>query len=167
MLMVFLCTCPPFLSSLDFFVSWIVTDTRIEMLEGQIEAHLGTLVDEQAQHMLRASGMLEIIGNLQQWEALRTQQGELSKFSGMAPEDLRAAAFHFDEFLSAANFSLLPQGDFLLSTRARLTVQTRATELVLDAYRRLYDSVNDLASGYEAPLTILKRSPVQVAQLFK
>uniref|UniRef100_A0A8C4ZU30 Conserved oligomeric Golgi complex subunit 6 n=1 Tax=Gadus morhua TaxID=8049 RepID=A0A8C4ZU30_GADMO len=69
------------------------TDKRLEMLEFQIEAHLDTLINEQASFVLIRAGLSYIYSCVQQHS---TQQGPLSTLPGMDTSSLKAAMVQFD-----------------------------------------------------------------------
>ncbi|XP_044300162.1 conserved oligomeric Golgi complex subunit 6 isoform X2 [Varanus komodoensis] len=92
------------------------TDKRLEMLQFQIEAHLDTLINEQASYVLTRVGLSSIYNIVQQH---RPEQGPLANVPGMDSVTLKAAMVQFDRYLSAPDGLLMPQINFLLSTAVK------------------------------------------------
>ncbi|KAM8854430.1 conserved oligomeric Golgi complex subunit 6 isoform 2-T2 [Synchiropus picturatus] len=88
------------------------TDKRLEMLEFQIEAHLDTLINEQASYVLTRAGLSYIYNCVQQHSA---EQGALSLLPGMDASSIKAAMVQFDRYLSSPDTLVMPQLNFLLS----------------------------------------------------
>ncbi|KAM6946221.1 conserved oligomeric Golgi complex subunit 6 [Aplochiton taeniatus] len=88
------------------------TDKRLEMLEFQIEAHLDTLLNEQASFVLTRVGLSYIYSCVQQHTP---QQGPLSNVPGMDSSSMKAAMVQFDRYLSFPDTLVMPQLNFLLS----------------------------------------------------
>uniref|UniRef100_A0A8D0BHB0 Conserved oligomeric Golgi complex subunit 6 n=1 Tax=Salvator merianae TaxID=96440 RepID=A0A8D0BHB0_SALMN len=120
------------------------TDKRLEMLQYQIEAHLDTLINEQAAYVLTRVGLSSIYNIVQQHK----------------PEQVQ-----FDRYLSAPDGLLMPQINFLLSTTLKQQIIKLSTELVCKVYSEVYSAVMNPDNGYKDPETILHRSPHQVQAL--
>uniref|UniRef100_A0ABM5GLW2 Conserved oligomeric Golgi complex subunit 6 n=1 Tax=Pogona vitticeps TaxID=103695 RepID=A0ABM5GLW2_9SAUR len=120
------------------------TDKRLEMLQYQIEAHLDTLINEQASYVLTRVGLSYIYNVVQQHK----------------PEQVQ-----FDRYLSAPDGLLMPQINFLLSTAVKQQIIKLSTELVCRAYSEVYAAVLNPNNEYKDPETILHRSPHQVQAL--
>ncbi|XP_045070462.1 conserved oligomeric Golgi complex subunit 6 isoform X1 [Coregonus clupeaformis] len=88
------------------------TDKRLEMLEFQIEAHLDTLINEQASFVLTRAGLSYIYSCVQQHSP---EQGPLSNLPSMDSSSLKAAMTQFDRYLSSPDTMVMPQLNFLLS----------------------------------------------------
>uniref|UniRef100_A0AAQ4RL75 Conserved oligomeric Golgi complex subunit 6 n=1 Tax=Gasterosteus aculeatus aculeatus TaxID=481459 RepID=A0AAQ4RL75_GASAC len=88
------------------------TDKRLEMLEFQIEAHLDTLINEQASYVLTRAGLSYIYSCVQQHSA---EQGPLSLLPSMESSSVKAAMVQFDRYLSSPDTLVMPQLNFLLS----------------------------------------------------
>ncbi|KAJ8256677.1 hypothetical protein COCON_G00188290 [Conger conger] len=138
------------------------TDKRLEMLEFQIEAHLDTLINEQASYVLTRAGLSYSYSCVQQHGA---EQGPLSNMAGMDSSSLKSAMVQFDRYLSSPDTLLMPQLNFLLSAAIKEQIFRQSTELVCRAYGELYAAVTDTASGYKDPESLLHRSPQQVQTL--
>uniref|UniRef100_A0AAY5EGV3 Conserved oligomeric Golgi complex subunit 6 n=1 Tax=Electrophorus electricus TaxID=8005 RepID=A0AAY5EGV3_ELEEL len=138
------------------------TDKRLEMLEFQIEAHLDTLINEQASYVLTRAGLGYIYSCVQQHS---TEQGPLSNFPSMDPSSLKAAMVQFDGYLASPDSFIMTQLNFLLSAAIREQIFRQSTELVCRAYGEVYRAVTDATNGYQQPETVLHRSPQQVQSL--
>ncbi|XP_030778047.1 conserved oligomeric Golgi complex subunit 6 isoform X2 [Rhinopithecus roxellana] len=120
------------------------TDRRLEMLQFQIEAHLDTLINEQASYVLTRVGLSSIYNTVQQHK----------------PEQVQ-----FDRYLSAPDNLLIPQLNFLLSATVKEQIVKQSTELVCRAYGEVYAAVMNPVNEYKDPENILHRSPQQVQTL--
>ncbi|KAJ6659214.1 hypothetical protein lerEdw1_019260 [Lerista edwardsae] len=138
------------------------TDKRLEMLQYQIEAHLDTLINEQASFVLTRVGLSSIYNIVQQH---KPEQGPLANVPSMDSMSLKAAMIQFDRYLSAPDGLLMPQINFLLSTSVKQQIVKLSTELVCRAYSEVYSAVMNPDNGYKDPETILHRSPHQVQAL--
>ncbi|XP_075706158.1 conserved oligomeric Golgi complex subunit 6 isoform X2 [Rhinoderma darwinii] len=138
------------------------TDKRLEMLQFQIDAHLDTLINEQASYVLTRAGLSQIYSCLQQH---KPEQGPLSNLPSMDALSLKASMAQFDRYLSASDNLQMPQMNFFLSATVKEQIMKQSTELVCRAYRELYDAVMDPANSYKEPASILHRSPQQVQTL--
>ncbi|KAL7991257.1 hypothetical protein Chor_015513 [Crotalus horridus] len=138
------------------------TDKRLEMLQYQIEAHLDTLINEQASYVLTRVGLNYIYNMVQQH---KTEQGPLANVPSMDSMSLKAAMVQFDRYLSAPDGLLMPQINFLLSTTVKQQIIKQSTELICRAYSELYAAVMNPDNAYKDPETILHRSPHQVQSL--
>ncbi|KAM5311541.1 conserved oligomeric Golgi complex subunit 6 isoform 2-T2 [Glossophaga mutica] len=138
------------------------TDRRLEMLQFQIEAHLDTLINEQASYVLTRAGLSYIYNTVQQH---KPEQGALANLPNLDSVALKAAMVQFDRYLSAPDSLLMPQLNFLLSATVKEQILKQSTELVRRAYGEVYAAVTSPASGYRDPESILHRSPQQVQTL--
>ncbi|XP_070537699.1 conserved oligomeric Golgi complex subunit 6-like isoform X3 [Ptychodera flava] len=120
------------------------TDQRLEMLEGQIEAHLDTIINEQASFVLSRAGLAHI------YSIIQRHQPQESKF---------------DSYLSSPDSLIMPQMNFIQSTSLRDKVYKQSTELVSASYEYIYQHIMDSKSGYTEPRSILIRTPQQVKTL--
>ncbi|XP_016780709.3 conserved oligomeric Golgi complex subunit 6 isoform X3 [Pan troglodytes] len=92
------------------------TDRRLEMLQFQIEAHLDTLINEQASYVLTRVGLSYIYNTVQQH---KPEQGSLANMPNLDSVTLKAAMVQFDRYLSAPDNLLIPQLNFLLSATVK------------------------------------------------
>ncbi|XP_055051900.1 conserved oligomeric Golgi complex subunit 6 [Misgurnus anguillicaudatus] len=138
------------------------TDKRLEMLEFQIEAHLDTLINEQASYVLTRVGLSHIYSVVQQQT---TEQGPLANLPGMDSTSLKTAMVQFDRYLASPDTLVMTQLNFLLSAAIKEQIFKQSTELVCRAYGELYKAVTNPANGYKEPESVLHRSPQQVQTL--
>uniref|UniRef100_A0A8C7GT89 Conserved oligomeric Golgi complex subunit 6 n=1 Tax=Oncorhynchus kisutch TaxID=8019 RepID=A0A8C7GT89_ONCKI len=120
------------------------TDKRLEMLEFQIEAHLDTLINEQASFVLTRAGLSYIYSCVQQHSPEQTQ---------------------FDRYLSSPDTMVMSQLNFLLSAAIKDQIFNQSTELVCRAYGEVYTAVTSPANSYKDPDNLVPRSPQQVQAL--
>ncbi|XP_005736030.1 conserved oligomeric Golgi complex subunit 6 isoform X1 [Pundamilia nyererei] len=138
------------------------TDKRLEMLEFQIEAHLDTLINEQASYVLTRAGLSYIYNCVQQHSA---EQGALSLLPGMDSSSVKAAMVQFDRYLSSPDTLVMPQLNFLLSAAIKEQIFRQSTELVCRAYGEVYTALTSPANAYNDPENLVPRSPQQVQTL--
>lgn len=138
------------------------TDKHIEMLAGQTEAHLDTLISEQASFILARSG----VGNLYTvYQENRGQRVALSSLHGMDPQSVKDAMAKFDKYLSCPDSLVMPQCNLLRTTRLRDTVHKRAVDAVCATYKTLYDAIVNDGNKYPDVKTLVPRTPDQVTSL--
>uniref|UniRef100_A0A4W6C7S6 Conserved oligomeric Golgi complex subunit 6 n=1 Tax=Lates calcarifer TaxID=8187 RepID=A0A4W6C7S6_LATCA len=137
------------------------TDKRLEMLEFQIEAHLDTLINEQASYVLTRAGLSYIYSCVQQHSA---EQGPLSLLPSMDSSSVKAAMVQFDRYLSSPDTLVMPQLNFLLSA-SHQQIFRQSTELVCRAYGEVYTALTSPANSYKDPENLVPRSPQQVQTL--
>uniref|UniRef100_A0AAQ4NWV5 Conserved oligomeric Golgi complex subunit 6 n=1 Tax=Gasterosteus aculeatus aculeatus TaxID=481459 RepID=A0AAQ4NWV5_GASAC len=138
------------------------TDKRLEMLEFQIEAHLDTLINEQASYVLTRAGLSYIYSCVQQHSA---EQGPLSLLPSMESSSVKAAMVQFDRYLSSPDTLVMPQLNFLLSAAIKEQIFRQSTELVCRAYGEVHAALSSPANSYKDPENLLPRSPQQVQTL--
>ncbi|CAG12780.1 unnamed protein product, partial [Tetraodon nigroviridis] len=138
------------------------TDKRLEMLEFQIEAHLDTLINEQASYVLTRAGLSYIYSCVQQHTA---EQGPLSLLPSMDSSSVKTAMVQFDRYLSSPDTLVMPQLNFLLSAAIREQIFRQSTELVCRAYGEVHTALTSPPNGYKDPETLVPRSPKQVQTL--
>uniref|UniRef100_A0AAA9RVJ3 Conserved oligomeric Golgi complex subunit 6 n=1 Tax=Bos taurus TaxID=9913 RepID=A0AAA9RVJ3_BOVIN len=128
----------------------------------QIEAHLDTLINEQASYVLTRAGLSYIYNMVQQH---KVEQGPLANLPNLDSVALKAAMVQFDRYLSAPDNLLMPQLNFLLSATVKEQIIKQSTELVCRAYGEVYAAVMNPVNEYKDPGSILHRSPQQVQTL--
>ncbi|KAM4567234.1 conserved oligomeric Golgi complex subunit 6 [Odontesthes bonariensis] len=138
------------------------TDKRLEMLEFQIEAHLDTLINEQASYVLTRAGLSYIYSRVQQHGA---EQGPLSLLPSMDSSSVKAAMVQFDRYLSSPDTLVMSQLNFLLSAAIKEQIFKLSTDLVCRAYGEVYAALTSPANAYKDSEKLLPRSPQQVQTL--
>ncbi|KAH9487669.1 Golgi transport complex subunit 6 [Bulinus truncatus] len=126
------------------------------------EAHLDTLVSEQASYILNRVGLAQMYGSVQQH---RPEQGPLSSISGLDEIAIKSAVNKFDSYLAQPDSLILPQCSFILSSSVRASAKKRSVELVCQAYKQIYTAITDPRNGYRDGQNIVPRTPEQVVHL--
>uniref|UniRef100_A0A672NN00 Conserved oligomeric Golgi complex subunit 6 n=1 Tax=Sinocyclocheilus grahami TaxID=75366 RepID=A0A672NN00_SINGR len=138
------------------------TDKRLEMLEFQIEAHLDTLINEQASFVLTRTGLSHTYSCVQQHTE---EQGPLTNLPGMDSTSLKTAMVQFDRYLASPDTLVMPQLNFLLSAAIKEQIFKQSTELVCRAYGEVYKGVTNPTNAYKDAESVLHRTPQQVQTL--
>ncbi|XP_064604827.1 conserved oligomeric Golgi complex subunit 6-like [Liolophura sinensis] len=138
------------------------TDERIEMLQGQIDAHVDTLVSEQASFVLTRVGLVHLYGIVQQHQP---KQGPLSSLPDLDSLTVKSSMTRFDSYLASPDSLTLPQCTLVLSGKVREAVKKQAVDLICSAYRQMYEAITIPANEYREPGSIVPRTPDQVVKL--
>ncbi|KAK2156367.1 hypothetical protein LSH36_215g03002 [Paralvinella palmiformis] len=138
------------------------TDQRLEMLQAQIDAHVDTLLSEQAAFILNRTDLAHVYGIVQQHNPA---QGPLSDIHGLDAITIKSAMARFDNYLASPDSYTLPQCSLLLSSKIRESVKKHSIELICHAYKQMYKSLFDESNNYTEPHTIVPRTPEQVQKL--
>ncbi|XP_064638798.1 conserved oligomeric Golgi complex subunit 6-like [Lineus longissimus] len=138
------------------------TDQRLEMLQAQTDAHIDTLVSEQASFVLTRAGLAQIYSVVQQHQP---KQGPLSSIQGMDGITIKSAMNRFDSYLGSPDSLVMPQCGLLLSTALRENVRKASTDLLVSAYKQMHEAVTGAVNDYRDPESIVQRTPEQVAEL--
>ncbi|ELU12375.1 hypothetical protein CAPTEDRAFT_181210, partial [Capitella teleta] len=138
------------------------TDQRLEMLNAQIDAHVDTLVSEQASFILTRTGLSHAYGIVQQHQSA---QGPLSSLHGMDAVSMKAAMSKFDSYLASPDSLTMTQCSLLLSAKQRETVKRRSSELIIAAYQLIFSAIMDVQNKYAESNGIVPRTPDQVIKL--
>lgn len=139
-------------------------DQRIEMLSAQIEAHLDTLVNEQAAAILTQGGIGNIYNEIQKHLAQPSSStGLLCDQPGLDKQGVVSALSRFDSYLSSPDDMIMPQVTCLASAILKEVATTRAYDLVLNAYKTIYNELINPENGYKGNITI--KTPDQIKVL--
>lgn len=138
------------------------TDQQLEMLQAQIDAHLDTLVSEQASTIVGQLGLGALYTSLQDFQP---KYGPLSNLPGCDALAIQAAVKKLDNFLASPDSLTIPQSILLLSASLRQTLRKRSMELLYNAYNQIYEAVNLPTNNYMDPQLLLLRTPEQVKTL--
>lgn len=136
-------------------------DTRLEMIQAQIDAHSATLCNEQAAFVLTRGGLGTVYSICEKWKAGSPEK--LSAAPGMDPESVASSMIQFDNYLSQADGHNLHQFTLLTSPIIRDKIIKKSRELVLESYITVYNTIE--ANQYENKETILRRTPEQIKSL--
>ncbi|KAJ8030190.1 Conserved oligomeric Golgi complex subunit 6 [Holothuria leucospilota] len=138
------------------------TDQRLEMLQAQTDAHVDTLVNEQASFILSRTALLQIYSIALQH---KPEEGPLASLTGLNTSAIKDGMTHFDGFLATPDNYTLPQCNFLQSTAIREKIHQRAMNLIQGAYELLYKAIHNPDNQYQEPNSIMVRTPEQVKTL--
>ncbi|CAK8682972.1 unnamed protein product [Clavelina lepadiformis] len=137
------------------------TDQRIEMLSAQIDAHLDTLVNEQAAAILTRGGFADV------YKAVLREEGKdlvLSKVPGLDRQSMIIALQRFDAVVVAPDELILPQVSLLASATLKEVATARAHELVTNAYATVHQTFSRISNGYD-PSSFNMKTPDQIKLL--
>ncbi|XP_071838293.1 conserved oligomeric Golgi complex subunit 6-like [Apostichopus japonicus] len=138
------------------------TDQRLEMLEAQTDAHLDTLVNEQASFILSRTALLQVYSIILQHNP---EEGPLASLPGMNTSAIKDGMNHFDSFLSTPDNYVLPQCEFIQSTAVREKIHQRAMSLIHGAYELMYTAIQNPINQYQETNSMMVRTPQQVKSL--
>lgn len=136
------------------------TEERIEMLSAQIDAHLDTLVNEQAAGILTHSGIAGVYSEVQRAKS-SVDTESLSKLPGLQKDNLISALSRFEAYVASTEDFIIPQVSYLASATLKEVATTRASDLVYNAYKTVYDIFFDPINGYDISQTQVK-TPAQI-----
>ncbi|XP_068217379.1 conserved oligomeric Golgi complex subunit 6 [Palaemon carinicauda] len=136
------------------------TGEKLEMIQGQIDAQLDTLAQEQINgvcHSVGVAGMYPFITH--------PPPTPLSQNPACQPLVVQSFMTKLDGFLAAPDHLMLPHTRLLLSSNFRRTLQQRIAEAISSVYAKLYELVHDPKNEYSDPSTLLPRDPETVKKL--
>ena len=131
------------------------TENALEKLNGQINAHMDTLIDHQAGYILSVAGLSECFNSLQ-------ENPELSE--AMIEALQRDAGSKLTQFLSAPDSSILSQLLLLSSGKFRNDAKQRSMNLFIGAYEQIYKALLSQV-GKDRLGNVLPHSPEQAKNL--
>ncbi|EGG21670.1 oligomeric Golgi complex component [Cavenderia fasciculata] len=158
------------LSAYDF------TRDRVELLAGQIDAHMDTLVEEQTSELLNLLGLSSKLGILQYHDMGGTddtlsnvnnpQRTPFSQITGMDRISIKQAIRQFDTTLESS-FGSLPTHalEKIQSTKLKNSAKRSVLNLIVQAYSSLYSCIIDPANQYEEPFSIFQYTPDQIKKM--
>nr|XP_045615551.1 conserved oligomeric Golgi complex subunit 6-like [Procambarus clarkii] len=135
------------------------TGEKLEMIQGQIDAQLDTLAQEQI------SGVCHSVGVASMYPFITHPTTPLSQNPACQPLAIQAFMTKLDGFLAAPDHLMLPHTRLLLSSSFRRTLQQRTAEAITSVYTKLYVIVHDPSHGYNDPSCLLPRDPETVKTL--
>lgn len=134
---------------------------RLERLQAQSDAQIDTLTSEQASSLVANLNLGPIYTILQDHS-----QGPLSGIPGMEPSNLKSFLSKLDHLSTHPDSILLPQINLLLSSKHKKSVQKRSFDVLLAIYKQLYEAVHNRVNQYEAPDSILSKTPEELNAMF-
>jgi conserved oligomeric Golgi complex subunit 6 len=93
------------------------TDAKIEKLEAQLDAHMDTLVNEQACFILTKTDLYDIYKSIQAHDIIA--HGPLVNKLGLDSVTLKAAMTKFDAYLSLPDKLVITQSNMIMGTSLR------------------------------------------------
>lgn len=138
------------------------TDRQLEMLQAQLDAHLDTLVSEQASAIVGQVGLGALYTCLQEYQP---KQGPLSSLPGCDALAVQAAVKKLDSFLPSPDSLTIPQSGLLLSASLRQNLRKRSMELFCNVYQMIHEAINNPSNQYPEAELLLPRTPEQVKAL--
>lgn len=139
------------------------TDKKLEKLEAQMDAHLDSLINEQAYFILTKTDLLDAYKIIQNHD--NKTKGPLINVLGMDSNTLKTAMSKFDVYLSSPDNLIVSQCNLIIGSNTRIKLKKKSIELVCSAYKLIYDAIVDSENGYTNCTTIVPRTPDQVVKL--
>ncbi len=130
------------------------TETALEKLDGQIQAHLGTLINHQASYILNITGLANIHNCVQDGNEIGDSLLESLKMD---------SGNKLSKFLSNPDCSLIEQLILVSSGRYRDAIRKRSIELLLNAYDEIFRSVSTKVG--DKITEVLPHTPQQAREL--
>ncbi|CBY34103.1 unnamed protein product [Oikopleura dioica] len=135
---------------------------RLEMLQGQVDAHASTLSNEQAAFILTRGGIATIYATC---DRFKPESGEkLSSMPGLDQDSLTTGLSQFESYLSNPDVHQLPQFNLLNSPITRNNILKTSQELVFASYLTVYKALEQ-TDCYDNIETLLRRTPDQIKRL--
>ncbi|XP_052778414.1 conserved oligomeric Golgi complex subunit 6-like isoform X2 [Mya arenaria] len=138
------------------------TDTKQEMLQAQVDAHIDALVSEQASFVLNRVDLAQIYGTIQQYQP---KQGPIANLPGLDPITVKSAMNKFDSYLASPDSLTLSQCSLITSSKYRELIKKNSSDLICQAYRLMYEAICDPRNEYRESTSIVPRTPDQVIAL--
>lgn len=136
-------------------------ENRLEMLQGQIDAHASTLSNEQAAFVLTRGGIAMIYATCDRHKG--DTGDKLSSMPGMDQESLTSGLSQFESYLSNPDVHHLPQFNLLNSPIIRNTILQSSQDLVYQSYVTVYETL-EAVPCYDKK-EVLHRTPDQIKRL--
>lgn len=134
------------------------TAARVEMMDGQIEAHMDTLVIEETKQLLETLKLSNVVAAVQNLREI-----PLSKMPGMDANSVSQAIQTFESSLRAEEWVLpLHHCDQLKDTVLRNRARSGVCQMIYNSYSDLYKAVMDPANEYPQPEIIIRYAPDQM-----
>lgn len=139
------------------------TDKKLEKLEAQMEAHLDSLINEQAYFILTKTDLLDAYKIIQNHDT--KTRGPLVNVLGMDSNTLKTAMSKFDVYLSSPDSLIVSQCNLLIGSNIRIKLKKKSVDLICSAYKLIYDAIIDDSNGYHNSSNIVPRTHEQVLNL--
>lgn len=139
------------------------SSARAEELQGQLDAHMETIVTEEARSMLQKCKLGSKLEIFQEWEKESKESRQpLSYVAHMDNRQLSTAMRSFEESLLDISTMVMPQCEKLFSSRLKSQARSQVYQMIIGAYTSLYNSIMDTSNKYESPSLIVPYEPKQL-----
>ncbi|XP_067944821.1 conserved oligomeric Golgi complex subunit 6-like [Watersipora subatra] len=135
------------------------TEGHLELIQAQMDAHVDTLISEDASFILNKLGLATIYNTMQKTSS------NVAQLPGMDAQTVKSAMVKFDEFMVSQDSYHFPQMSLLKAPKHRELVAQQACLLIFTVYSVIYKCVQSPEQGYLGNGSILPHSPEQVKTL--
>lgn len=143
-------------------ISYSFAIFKAELINAQIEAHMGTLVQEEGFSTLRKCKLATKLEIFQDWLAKPIPREPLSRVQDMDGRQLADSMRSFEASLFDLGAMVLPQCERLYSSRLKSKARSQVSDMIANSFAALYDAIVDSSNLYENPALIVPYKPQQV-----
>ncbi|XP_076031749.1 conserved oligomeric Golgi complex subunit 6 [Oratosquilla oratoria] len=137
------------------------TGHKLEMIQGQLDAQIDTLMQEQINSVCHTIGL----ANMYSVITAVPPPTPLAEHPSCQPLAVQNFMTKLDGFLTAPDHLLLPHTRLLLSSAFRRQLHQRTSEAIVALYSKLHSLVHDPEHGFVDPHQLLPRDPATVKKL--
>lgn len=131
------------------------TEKRLEMLQAQVDVHVEVLAGEQVGYILQKCGISNVY---QLFSQHRSSHGPASKINGLDNDTVSSSMKSFESFLTTPENFKLAQCSLISSMKLRNNVDRSTREVLLAAYKVIFDKIWDQKNAFSNPENIAPRS---------
>ncbi|RXG62176.1 Conserved oligomeric Golgi complex subunit 6 [Armadillidium vulgare] len=133
---------------------------KLEMIQGQIDAQLDTLSQEQINGVFHALGLSSIYPVI-----VPSPPVPLSSHPSCQPLAIQAFSTKLDGFLAAPDYLMFPHTRYLLSSSFRKQLHQRTAHAIISTYAQLHNLVHKPENEYSDPSSLMPKLPDVVKSL--
>ncbi|KAB7496595.1 Conserved oligomeric Golgi complex subunit 6 [Armadillidium nasatum] len=133
---------------------------KLEMIQGQIDAQLDTLSQEQINGVFHALGLSSIYPVI-----IPSPPVPLSSHPSCQPLAIQAFSTKLDGFLAAPDYLMFPHTRYLLSSSFRKQLHQRTAHAIISTYAQLHNLVHKPENEYSDPSSLMPKLPDVVKSL--
>ncbi|PRP86553.1 Component of oligomeric golgi complex 6 [Planoprotostelium fungivorum] len=133
---------------------------QVEALGMNINAHMDTLVEEQASTILAPSALATKLSLIQ-----NKPPGPLSKTLAMDPRSVSLSIQSFESLIRDSTAFSMVQCEKLINSSLRTYARTRVVQLIYDSYMWFYNAICDPDNQYDNPHYMFSYKPQQIQTL--
>eukprot|EP01063_Lacrimia_lanifica_P029069 TRINITY_DN4378_c0_g1_i2.p1 TRINITY_DN4378_c0_g1~~TRINITY_DN4378_c0_g1_i2.p1 ORF type:complete len:716 (+),score=268.13 TRINITY_DN4378_c0_g1_i2:73-2148(+) len=133
-------------------------------IQGKLEDEVQKLTRIQAAHLLRRSGLADIVDAIRS-NANTPSGAPLSASSSASPAAAQEGIHTFYRYMYTLGSAALPLADKVQAMRLKSTINQRTLRAICDAYEEVYHALTDPANGYAHPTKLLQHTPENVRTL--